>query len=945
MATPQRLAQPTHGVFHLLHIHVVLDSLDVADFDEFEEFIKTNGGTVTSAQKTTDTVPPDTTHVVSSMYSQHLQESDTLAGELLPVVKPSWVYDSQKMGVTLPDRPHSPNPENVLSNAFVTLCGMRAGDMAALKAGIIVLGGIVNKELTKMVTHVIAYDLNHRLCRIAAANNIPIVIPQWVDDCLKLKRRLDITPYLLHLEVDANGEVVEPTGEAQKKAPPPASQVEPCKTVVTSRRDGPFDFTFPPSSKYVPNFIQRLMGGKSNLEGAQIDESETSLEGSTELIISSLEPKSQLFQNHAFYIGSDLCLSSRMESTIMQIIIDCGGQVTTSFTTEPKPTVYIGRYRDGDEYIWASRSHMLVGNLVWLYYMVANKTWTSPLDKLLHYPVPREGVPSLMDKVISITNYYGDGRAYLIELIETLGAKYTRDFSTTNDFLVAGVPEGGKYQAARLWNVHVINHLWLEECFAKWQEMSLSLPQYTHFPRHSEGIFEVLGQQKLDAETLKQFYMTNQEIKDEKNQPSSPAVVVNSSPATKRLSESADEDTPMKKARKSLDSAESTPIRSRRAAASSAAMKLHKNMEDLNVFQKQLQNKRRNIPLLPEEIDKRRAEQEKVRKELESQEKSQGVEEEEEVEEAGENEDPASSPKASKAKATPKRGRKSSTPAPVVASSPVHSSSLSSSLSEEEEEEPITSVPKVKGKASAKPSPATSKAGSAAPENFLEPMNIVVTGISDSMRPADKTLSKLGIFITEDVDNATHVISDKPKRTEKFLRAMAKKTVFLSEKYLQECVAQQTQVPVVNQWLLEGGKGEFAQALKRAAVLQGRLFEGLTLNYTAQTGMDAIMSIAEAHGATLNKVSLPAGRSKTPAQFAETETYSPELDGVDRGESSVDAPFVIFICVPGKAEEKKWKKAVQGYVGEKEVGSMFLSKDWVTHSIIKQQLLFGDFSL
>ncbi|KAG5368156.1 BRCT-containing protein 1 [Yarrowia sp. C11] len=939
-ATPQRLEQPNRGVFHLLRIHVVLDNLDVADVDDFEKFIISNGATVTRAQKTTDTIPPDTTHVVSSMYSQHLQESDTLAGELLPVVKPSWVYDSVKMGVTLPDRPHSPNPENVLSNAFVTICGMRPGDMAALKAGIIVLGGIVNKELTKMVTHVVAYDLNHRLCRIAAANNIPIVIPQWVDDCLKLKRRLDITPYLLHLEVDQNGDVVEQSGDASKsKTVPPSSQVEPCKTVVVaSRKDGPFDFTFPPSSKYVPNFIQRLMGGKSNLQGAQI-ESETSLEGSTELIISSLEPKSQLFQNHAFYIGSDLCLSSRMESTIMQIIIDCGGQVTTSFSTEPKPTVYIGRYRDGDEYIWASRSHMLVGNLVWLYYMVANKTWTSPLDKLLHYPVPREGVPSLTNKVISITNYYGDGRAYLIELIETLGAKYTRDFSTTNDFLIAGVPEGGKYQAARLWNVHVINHLWLEECFAKWQEMSLSLPQYTHFPRHSEGIFEVLGQQKLDPETLKQFYMTNQEIKDEKNQPSSPALIVDSSPANKRLSESGGEEegpTP-KKPRKSLHDTETTPIRSRRAAASSAAIKLHKNIEDLNVFQKQLQNKKRNIPLLPEEIDKRRAEVEKVRKELESQEKA---------------DEPADASLKSTPKAVPKSTPKSSSK-PAKESSPTPGAAAPStiatdSLSFTEDEEPITSVPKAKGKkaSSVGPSPSSSKAGSAAPADFTEPMNVVITGIADSMRPADKKLSKLGIFITEDVDNATHVISDKVKRTEKFLRAMAKKTVFLSEKYLQECVAQQTQVPVIDQWLLGGGKGDFAEAVGRASVIQGRLFQGLTLNYTAQPGMDAIMSIAEAHGATLNKVSMPTGRSKQAAKFVETASYTPELDGVNRGDPSVKAPFVIFICVPGKAEEKKWKKAVDTYLEDHEgVNSLFLSKDWVTHSIIDQQLLFGAFSL
>ena len=106
------------------------------------------------------------------------------------------------------------------------------------------------------------------------------------------------------------------------------------------------------------------------------------------------------------------------------------------------------------------------------------------------------------------------------------------------------------------------------------------------------------------------------------------------------------------------------------------------------------------------------------------------------------------------------------------------------------------------------------------------------------------------------------------------------------------------------------------------------------------------MSIAEAHGATLNKVNLPAGRSKQPAKFVETDSYSAELDGVDRGEPSAQAPFVVFICVPGKTEEKKWKKAVDTYVEEHDgVSSLFLSKDWVTHSIIEQQLLFGDFSL
>lgn len=923
-STPPKAKPPgaRNGMFHLFHIHIVLKGLEVDNVAEFAKIITSNGGTFHKAATTSDNIPPETTHIVSSLYSKELQQSDTVAGEMIPVVKPTWVLDSAKIGVHLPDRPYSPNPENIFSDVLVVIAGLPAGDKAALKAGVNAMGGQATNELTKMVTHVIAYDTNGRECRIAKIHGIKIVIPQWIDDCLKLNRRLDEAPYLLDTVSGAKQDV-------------PASQAEPCKTIVSSRKSGPFDFTFPPSSRYVPNFFPRLMGG--NLEGAQIDKSET-LENSTQLIISSLEPKSQLFQNHAFYIGSDLCLSTRMEATIMQIIIDCGGQVTTSFTTEPKPTVYIGRYRDGDEYVWASRSHMLVGNLVWLYYMVSNKMWTSPLDKLLHYPVPREGIPTLKDVKMSITNYYGDGRAYVIELIETLGADYTREFSPNNSFLVAGAPEGSKFDAARSWNVHVVNHLWLEECFAKWQEMSMSLPQYTHFPRHTVGISEVLGQRKLDEQTLKRFYMTNKEIQEELDgeaQPSSPLVSATASTPAKRLSESDEDPTPKKQ--KTLQ--ETTPMRSRRAAAFSAAQKLHKNMEDLNVFQKQLQNKRQNIPLLPEEIDKRRAEREKAMKESEEKDKNKKAasvekkpEEEENQEEQDAQDDDAQDDHSED------EDESLETEAQVITS--VRKDTKKETKKETKVAKKETKKEPKKTKAASRVKEESPAARSASPAPPKATMQVVVTGIASDMKPDARTVGKLGIKYTEDVSLATHIISDSVKRTEKFLRAMARDVTFVSEKYLKECVTQGCQVPVDN-WLLDCDG--FSEAVSRAAVLKGRLFSGLQLNYANQPGMNAIMSIAKDHQASINPIELKLGRGKKN-NFVVTETYEAVVDGVDRGEAPEKPPFVIFICVPGK-DEAKWKALFQSHLEEHKAQGLFLSKDWVTHSIIQQELLFGEFSL
>ncbi|PVH16909.1 uncharacterized protein CXQ87_004467 [Candidozyma duobushaemuli] len=72
---------------------------------------------------------------------------------------------------------------------------------------------------------------------------------------------------------------------------------------------------------------------------------------------------------------------------------------------------------------------------------------------------------------ISVTGYSGDARHYLSQLISIMGASFTKTLDSQNNYLVAEKHRGEKYMAVRSrWpDVKIVNHLWIEHCFAKWK--------------------------------------------------------------------------------------------------------------------------------------------------------------------------------------------------------------------------------------------------------------------------------------------------------------------------------------------------------------------------------------------------------------------------------------------------------------------------------------------
>jgi hypothetical protein len=209
-----------------------------------------------------------------------------------------------------------------------------------------------------------------------------------------------------------------------------------------------------------------------------------------------------VFKSKTVMLAKDLEFNTYLRKTLEDLVEGGGGSVTNIVH---EADMYVGRWREGRDYVIASRAGIDVGNLSWLYYLITYNVWTSPLKRLLHYPLPREGIPGFKDMKVTLSNYAGESRVYLESLITATGAEFTKSMKQDNTHLITARDTSEKCVAAKEWSIEMVNHLWIEESYARCVVQPLTDPRYTHFPPRT-NLSEIIGQTSFDANFLEQKY-------------------------------------------------------------------------------------------------------------------------------------------------------------------------------------------------------------------------------------------------------------------------------------------------------------------------------------------------------------------------------------------------------------------------------------------------------
>ncbi|KAK3349321.1 hypothetical protein B0T25DRAFT_610025 [Lasiosphaeria hispida] len=420
---------------------------------ELSQIVKEHGAEVLEPDRKGKIRIPQATHIIANTidFEQYIEAQ----AMMIPVVTSAWIKTTVARGKVAQVRPYSPDPRMIFSNVILTCADIPDIDKETITGATMALGGMEAKDLTRLTTHICALSMDHPKC-IEAQKKSPkckLVLPHWFGDCFRLGKRIDEGPYLL-----PDPEILRKGADEEVRVP--LSQ---------------------------------------DLQGA------TSAEPNTILPSMQAERRKEklvVFAQKKIMFSSNLPLNKNLEKILTGLVNDGGGQIVKEVDD---CDIFVCRYRDGPDYVKAAQNQKDVGNLAWFYHLIVHNEWTSPFRRLLHYPIPKDGIPGFKDMKITLSNYGGDARTYLENLITASGATYTKTMKAENTHLITARMHGEKCEAAKDWNIEIVNHLWIEESYAKCKVQTLTNGKYHHFPQRT-NLGEVIGQTFLDERTLQNMF-------------------------------------------------------------------------------------------------------------------------------------------------------------------------------------------------------------------------------------------------------------------------------------------------------------------------------------------------------------------------------------------------------------------------------------------------------
>jgi len=160
-----------------------------------------------------------------------------------------------------------------------------------------------------------------------------------------------------------------------------------------------------------------------------------------------------------------------------------------------------------------------------------------------------------------------------------------------NTHLITAREHSEKCTAAKEWNIHMVNHLWLEDTYAQWAVQAITDPRYSHFPRRT-NLTEVVGKTPIDQETVRKFW--DEDLNAPGDLPTGPGNMSTLGTVTNGVSKSNLTSTPApsKRRRIEMDDSPAPPPSTGRRAKELATARLHDEiMPDIALYQKEMKRR------------------------------------------------------------------------------------------------------------------------------------------------------------------------------------------------------------------------------------------------------------------------------------------------------------------------------------------------------------------
>lgn len=228
--------------------------------------------------------------------------------------------------------------------------------------------------------------------------------------------------------------------------------------------------------------------------------------------------RDKIFMGKSFEIGDDIDLNRKSYRYFCDMIKSLGGQIILSeeeknAEAEDSGT---GQSRTSADFIirntisdsdTGANKRTLFGNIFWIVNIWNREKFFLPDTNAICLPRRRRKLFRKQDLAVTYTNYFGEQRTYLQQLIELLGGSATMELSKQNTHLICNLPFGKKYEVAMKWKesgskIVICSHRWLEECYISGKKVPVD-EAYTRLERDDNTYSLTLGQQlspKLDSE-------------------------------------------------------------------------------------------------------------------------------------------------------------------------------------------------------------------------------------------------------------------------------------------------------------------------------------------------------------------------------------------------------------------------------------------------------------